>query len=540
MINVTTEAEFINLLPKNNEYLSAQNINKSILKLKQEQLDILDRINLLFGKVPEVWNDTTSYSKGEIVQHNGMFWISLIANTNTTPEEGPIWEKITYDLNAQKIAYDTFIPQDNDPATPIETIWTLPRTDNEILYTEEPTNVFLAINALDRLKANKNGNVNEPFLVLDSSNDNSAVSKLWAVTNLNNKADKNGNSNNVFDVANPLTNHNAANKAYVDQIKIDLETNLNNKADKNGNSNNVFDVANPIVSSNAANKAYVDMEIRNIIANGSNNIIRKVDKIINAYTVSETEIGITMNSGQVMVFSGSILMYEGQDYNIVGSKLYWLKDRIEGERITVLFLEENALTGILDSIYLKQSGGSVSGNISCDLAPSNDAHLVNKMFVETKKSEVISYTNTKIDEVNNYLVPKGGIIAFSGTEAEVASLAPYWYICDGTNNTPDLRGRFILGSGTNISSNETYIVGQIGGSSEKNITIDNMPPHNHELLMGQEGPSAHDSTGYNELTLKPVAPGSGNTTVVNTSGSGIPMNIMPPYYTLVYIMRAKD
>ncbi len=41
-------------------------------------------------------------------------------------------------------------------------------------------------------------------------------------------------------------------------------------------------------------------------------------------------------------------------------------------------------------------------------------------------------------------IPAGGIIIWSGAADAVP---PGWALCDGTNNTPDLRDRFVLGGG---------------------------------------------------------------------------------------------
>ena len=60
-------------------------------------------------------------------------------------------------------------------------------------------------------------------------------------------------------------------------------------------------------------------------------------------------------------------------------------------------------------------------------------------------------------------VPIGGIIMWSGNEA------PYgWTLCDGQNETPDLRGKFIMSStysSTLTINGETtnYSLGQTGG-----------------------------------------------------------------------------
>ena len=49
------------------------------------------------------------------------------------------------------------------------------------------------------------------------------------------------------------------------------------------------------------------------------------------------------------------------------------------------------------------------------------------------------------DTVKNALVPIGGIIMWSGTIEELDNMAS-WQLCDGTNSTPDLRNKFIVGA----------------------------------------------------------------------------------------------
>ena len=54
-------------------------------------------------------------------------------------------------------------------------------------------------------------------------------------------------------------------------------------------------------------------------------------------------------------------------------------------------------------------------------------------------------------------IPSGGIILWSGSTGSVPS---GWYLCDGTNGTPDLRNSFIVGAGN------TYAVGATGGTAD--------------------------------------------------------------------------
>lgn len=51
-------------------------------------------------------------------------------------------------------------------------------------------------------------------------------------------------------------------------------------------------------------------------------------------------------------------------------------------------------------------------------------------------------------------IPAGGIIMWSGS---IGSIPAGYYLCDGNNGTPDLRDRFVVGSGN------TYAVGNTGG-----------------------------------------------------------------------------
>lgn len=64
-------------------------------------------------------------------------------------------------------------------------------------------------------------------------------------------------------------------------------------------------------------------------------------------------------------------------------------------------------------------------------------------------------------------VPTGGIIIWSGASNAVPD---GWALCDGTNGTPDLRGRFVLGE------SDDHDIGEIGGSEEVTLTAD-IPPY---------------------------------------------------------------
>ena len=75
-----------------------------------------------------------------------------------------------------------------------------------------------------------------------------------------------------------------------------------------------------------------------------------------------------------------------------------------------------------------------------------------------------------LQHMENHLVPPGAIIMWSGS---INDIPVGWALCDGSNGTPDLRDRFIVGAGG------SYNVGNTGGSDTVTLTTSQIPSHSH-------------------------------------------------------------
>ncbi len=104
----------------------------------------------------------------------------------------------------------------------------------------------------------------------------------------------------------------------------------------------------------------------------------------------------------------------------------------------------------------------------------------------TQKLDVQGSINAKekIQENNHDLVPKGTIIMWHGNST---SIPKGWTICNGTNGTPDLRDRFVVGAGKKYTTNTT------GGEEKVTLKINEIPKHNH----GATGSTGNDATSSN-------------------------------------------
>lgn len=129
-------------------------------------------------------------------------------------------------------------------------------------------------------------------------------------------------------------------------------------------------------------------------------------------------------------------------------------------------------------------------------------------------------------------LPKGVIVMWSGA---VDAVPDSWALCDGTNGTPDLRGRFALGAGS------SYAVGSSGGEEKHTLTANELPVHTHGLPIHVSGTNVHELTVLEGHRYDVAGTGHPETSVRfypgGPTGGNQPHNNMPPYYALAYIMK---
>lgn len=153
-------------------------------------------------------------------------------------------------------------------------------------------------------------------------------------------------------------------------------------------------------------------------------------------------------------------------------------------------------------------------------------------------------------------IPSGGIIMWSGS---IGAIPSGWYLCNGSNGTPDLRDKFIAGAGN------TYAIGATGGSADAtnvahthtfSVTSGAAGGHTHDVMdgaggtntnsitlgggnfSGQDSPTTwRSSTTYTLIQAVGDHTHSVSGTTASTGSSATNANL-PPYYALAYIMKA--
>ena len=140
--------------------------------------------------------------------------------------------------------------------------------------------------------------------------------------------------------------------------------------------------------------------------------------------------------------------------------------------------------------------------------------------------------------------PSGGIIMWSGT---IATIPSGWYLCNGSNSTPDLRNRFIIGAFQDTTGVAyTTVTGadtQTGGTKDAIVvshthTVTD-PGHTHSITTASTNTDRSGGGGLcaNEVSSTNTNSATTGITIATTGSSGTNQNL-PPYFALAFIMKA--
>lgn len=221
-----------------------------------------------------------------------------------------------------------------------------------------------------------------------------------------------------------------------------------------------------------------------------------------------------------------------------------------------ILVKTNATTG--GNLKLQEDGGTVS---------IRSGATATSATVLTANGSIDAAGSGKILQNGLDLVPPGTIVIWNGSVNASgyplmgATPNTNWKICDGTGGTPDLRERFIVGSGGDnpAVAGTGYTNGNTGGENTHALTVAELPSHNHtgsansggshshtvsSIPNGGEGyTGAYNSSnevykwGYTGSVTSSTDGAHTHTLTINNAGSGTAHENRPPYYALIYIMK---
>lgn len=209
------------------------------------------------------------------------------------------------------------------------------------------------------------------------------------------------------------------------------------------------------------------------------------------------------------------------------------QERPNQERPSVGIYSDNliGLNPILYNGIFKGSYPKYTGNIPENpLDQNNDQNLLNLKWFK---------------QLYNQLIPIGTIIMFNSAQ----NIPDGWHICDGSNGTPNLIGKFIK-AGNSLKPNETNL------DKDNYLTIkqENLPNHSHGSSSSDqrfltsayltEGSSGISGTFYSATEGKQIKVTTSSSTLnisdSKTTFKNTPIKVEPNAYSLIFIMKYKD
>ena len=219
--------------------------------------------------------------------------------------------------------------------------------------------------------------------------------------------------------------------------------------------------------------------------------------------------------------------------------------------------DANFSTTVTNSIATKMplAGGEFTGNITCEnITPDADSSRnlgTNSVRFATIYADSFVGSGANLTGVESFV--SGMILLWSGSTGSIPS---GFVLCNGSNSTPDLRDRFVVGAGNsyavgNTGGNNTATdTVNISGSDTVNVSVSGSGTTGNEFgNFGSTNLYGYNGTGVQYKNMNNYYwgttthahgfnfSGSGSDTV-NISGSDtVSIDTRSPYYALCYIMK---
>lgn len=173
---------------------------------------------------------------------------------------------------------------------------------------------------------------------------------------------------------------------------------------------------------------------------------------------------------------GSSIYYQTQEVNITNGVFSVSIGKGEG------FYDGNLIEdGVPKEVFTKHAARYLGIKIENSQTEMFRHQFITSVAYAFKADEADRLSESK----SQYLVPKGFIGMWSGS---INSIPDGWALCDGTNGTPDLRERFVVGSASGINPGTT------GGASSYSLSVDQLPSHTHTGSTNPSGDHSHSGS----------------------------------------------
>ena len=326
--------------------------------------------------------------------------------------------------------------------------------------------------------------------------------------------------------------------------------------DLSGTVGNAQIVANAVTSTELAGDAVTGAQLADNACNSEHYTDGSIDAVhIANDTITATQIAAsTITSTQILdgtIVAGDIAPNAINESKILDGNVTTNKiandavtaNQIANNAVTVDQINANAVTTIKIAANAVTEAEIVDGAVTANKIPHStitSAHISADTIIAADVASdaigLLELSATGVPDSTKFLrgdnswatvvgVPSGVIALWSGATNAIPS---GWVICNGSNSTPDLRDRFVVGAGS------SYAVGATGGSTTTGahtLTIAQMPAHTHSYTHKTGGPNGDDNAHQIGVLT--------NATTGSTGGGGshTHANSLPPYYALAYIMK---